>query len=188
MAGTSRLAVVAAALALASPVLAGCSDDPPTAAPPPTAASSSPTGSSGTPSGPPALPAAAKGTTPAAAKAFVRYYVDLINYGLETLDAKPLRTASSETCDFCAGIAKALDRSRRLDRSYEGGRWHLRKISIVPGSSATKVATQVVVDAQTIKGASGGDTLDIKRRVTALVFVIDRGSRSPRTLEVEVAS
>ena len=72
--------VVAATALLLS--LTACSEDAPKASPAPT----SPT-TSASPSAP-ALPLAAQGKGPKAAEAFVRHYVDLINYGLRTLDER----------------------------------------------------------------------------------------------------
>ncbi len=92
--GVHRPALVGLVVALAVG-LAGCSDDPaPSGSPQPTASSSA------TPSASvPTLPEAAKGDGPKAAEAFVRHYVDLINYGLATLDSRPLAEASTEECD-----------------------------------------------------------------------------------------
>ncbi len=117
-----RLAGSTATLVLALPILAACSDDPPSASPPPSASSSSAPTESASPSGPPTLPAAAKGTTPAAAKAFVRYYVDLINYGLETLDSEPLRARRRHALRLVHLVSSTPSMIlKRRQGSYEGG-------------------------------------------------------------------
>ncbi len=116
--GVHRPALVGLVVALVVG-LAGCSDDPaPSGSPQPTASSSA------TPSASvPTLPEAAKGDGPKAAEAFVRHYVDLINYGLATLDSDPLAEASTEDCDGCATASPDAYRDdRRARRSLRGWR------------------------------------------------------------------
>lgn len=54
----------------------------------------------------PVMPAAAKANTPDGAAAFARYYIDLVNYGLQKPDPAPLRAASTPTCKTCASFAE----------------------------------------------------------------------------------
>ncbi len=64
-------------------VSTSCTDDSGVANPPgstATTATSDPPTTSGPAHGPPELPEAAKAKTTAGAKAFVRYYVDILNY------------------------------------------------------------------------------------------------------------
>ncbi len=181
MAQVSRLTGLAVALVLGLPALVACSDDPPAASPPPTAASApSPTASTtppATPSGPPTLPAAARGTTPAAAKAFVRYYVSLINYGLETLDSAPLGARSSQSCAFCDGIEKALTRMKRAEGTYSGGRWHLLKMGAVARDGGIDVASRIRIERQVIKQRRPPDTARTPQREGVVsFFVIEEGA------------
>ncbi len=77
---------------LSAAVLAGCQSNP---KPPPLddAAASSPPPTASTTKPAPTLPAEAKGTSEAAAKAFVRHYIALINYAMATGDAECTRQA-----------------------------------------------------------------------------------------------
>src|SRR5690349_11029374 len=105
-------------------VLVGCSD---AAAPEGSPAPSASASTSATPSAP-ALPAEAKGTGPAAAKAFVRHYVSLINTASANLDARPLRTSSERGCTACRGIVKLIDDVAAKVGSLDGGRRELLDI------------------------------------------------------------
>jgi hypothetical protein len=111
-----RRSVVGAALML---LLAGCGGDPKSDPPP----STSPTPSvSATPS-PPALPEAAKANTKAGAIAFVRHYVDLINYLQATGDEAPLQAESADDCRSCNAVIKAANSIYEGGGHVEGGTW-----------------------------------------------------------------
>lgn len=57
----------------------------------------------------PELPAAAKAPTRSGAEAFVRYYIDLLNYAANTGDTKALRAAATDCpgCDRYADLYKS---------------------------------------------------------------------------------
>jgi hypothetical protein len=62
---------------------------------------------------PPTLPAAAEGTSPRAAKAFVRHWVATMNYATATGDTAPLLELSSESCASCESAARRISVSMR---------------------------------------------------------------------------
>jgi len=101
--GMLRQTAIAALLAVG---LVGCGSE---AAPPAATRTSGSTdapahSTSPTPTSPVA-PAAAKTHTTRGAKAFVRYYMEVITYAEHTLDTRPLEAASLRSCDGCwAGI------------------------------------------------------------------------------------
>ncbi|TCO33223.1 hypothetical protein EV652_103222 [Kribbella steppae] len=71
-----------------------------------------PTTTSASPSGPPSRPPAADGLTLGAAEAFVRHYIDLMNYASQTGDGAPLLAASEAGCEGCkqyAGFAAKVN-------------------------------------------------------------------------------
>ncbi|MGA9346097.1 MAG: DUF6318 family protein, partial [Nocardioidaceae bacterium] len=77
-----------------------CTDDSgaaPPSTPDSTATADPPTTSRPT-EGPPELPEAAKAKTTAGAKAFVTYYVDVLNFSWERLTPAPLARVSSRGC------------------------------------------------------------------------------------------
>jgi Family of unknown function (DUF6318) len=80
---------------------------------------SGPTPSNPTPPGPqePPLPAAAKAPGKAGAKAFVAYYIRLLNYMSWTGDTEPIRRYSTKSCFGCR------DDIRTYERGYARGGW-----------------------------------------------------------------
>jgi hypothetical protein len=57
------------------------------------------------PTAPPGRPKAAAGGSLAAGKAFIGYYVNLLNYSYGTGDSSPLLTASDQGCVGCKAVA-----------------------------------------------------------------------------------
>ncbi len=96
-------AAVVACLVVASPLLAACSagSEDESANPAPTAEPTPTLGQAGSPepTGPqvtePTLPAAARGSSVRSAKAFVRHYIDLLNYAMVTGDTRAFRAVSA---------------------------------------------------------------------------------------------
>jgi hypothetical protein len=116
------------ALGLVAALSAGCSSDAaPVPAPRPSSSqvtktpADSPTASSTPTEQPPAMPAAAKGKGRPAAKAFVRYYIDLINYAGTTGDVADMQRVSQPGCVSCRRLIELF--SRTYDR---GGYFHTR--------------------------------------------------------------
>jgi len=108
-----RLYVVAFAL-----LVSGCGgDDPLPTEPPPSPSSTSTTRAA------PELPDAAMEDSKEGAVAFVRHYVDLINYAQETGDTAALAAASAEQCDECTRVASAISKLYSAGGHIEGGLW-----------------------------------------------------------------
>lgn len=115
--------------------------------------SSGSTTPSASPTGPvePVLPEAAKANTKAAAVAFVRYYVDLINYAQATGDVDGLRAASDPACVLCDNVADTLfdlyDRGGHLS----GGDWSITNMEVfATGDASWGSAVRVRTTAQTV--------------------------------------
>jgi hypothetical protein len=129
-----RNVVSAMAVALVmSGVLSGCSDDsdddPPSSGLPseseltesaPTSPSPSPTEPTGPQ--PPPLPDAAKAPGKAGAKAFVAYYIRLLNYAQHTGDSRGLRQHAQD-CNGCETYAELAETTYRRGGWFKGGRW-----------------------------------------------------------------
>jgi len=78
------------------------------------------------------MPAEAKGTSEASAKAFVRYYFATINFAARTGDTDQLRELGSPDCTSCEAITENI-----ADIYGDGGNirsdgWELRSIIAVP--------------------------------------------------------
>jgi|SRR3954466_322138 hypothetical protein len=131
-----------AAVCLALLLLGACSANPA----PKAISSSTP---SATPSastdGPPTLPPEARGTSKQAAVAFVRYYVDLLNYSQKSLASAPARRYSAAGCDACAAITSSVDHVRYKGGHFEGGQWTVREARTVPAADPHLTRVQMVV-------------------------------------------
>jgi hypothetical protein len=80
------------------------------------------------------LPDAAKGTSEASAKAFVRHYVELINYAMRTGRTKPLRPMRAAGCRTCTAIESRILAVYRNGGRLEGAGWSVLGLSIVRGT------------------------------------------------------
>lgn len=69
------------------------------------------------------MPDAARGTTPAAAKAFARYWVALLNYAGTSGDVKPMRVLASRSCTTCHSIERRVTRVYERGGHFVGGQW-----------------------------------------------------------------
>lgn len=67
------------------------------------------------------VPAEARQKSRAGVTAFARYYVDLLNHQLKTLDSAPLRDLS-QNCGTCNALADTYDHAKTSGRTVEGGR------------------------------------------------------------------
>jgi hypothetical protein len=133
---------------------AGCTSDAepspmPTPSPSPTEAETpSPT--------PPTMPAAAEGTSPAAAKAFARYFLETINYGMNSGDTSALRAASASGCETCLAIAAKIDQSHAGTGYLEGSGWKPRGFQYIRiAADEALVAVPLRISAQKSYASEG---------------------------------
>jgi hypothetical protein len=125
-----RRSIIGFALLL---VVAGCGSDP-KADPSPSPSSPVTSPVSTTPS-PPAMPEAAKANTKAGAIAFVRHYVDLINYAQATGDLAELATAEEVACKSCSAAREGVRSHYAAGGSINGGDWLVRSANAVPNGA-----------------------------------------------------
>jgi hypothetical protein len=128
---SSRLAI-ALGLVVPALTLGGCSGEPePRFAP----AESSPPAVSEDPSGQadvPALPAAARGDGEPAARAFVHFWLDTLNYAIESGDSEALESISSPRCRECGRIVQTIDDIYRRGGQLSGGTWRMKSLRPLP--------------------------------------------------------
>jgi hypothetical protein len=140
-------AALLVAVAFGAAVLSGCQDNP--APPPLESTSTSPTPSSSPTAAAPTLPAEARGTSQAAAKAFVRHWIDVLNYAGASGDHDAIRQVSDGSCTACAAIADFIEQVNVSGGRIDGKGWAVRDVKVVsldPGESATvDVLTRVHV-------------------------------------------
>ncbi len=156
------VAALAAGLCLAS---AACSAepgaDPPTAtptatAPPTTTSSTTPTSSAPATSTPgdlkaPVMPAQARVNSRAGAKAFVRYFVDTLNFSWQALRPDALSAESSKRCHVCRLISKRITKMRSNGGYQHGGEWSPTRIFPLPGQ--TDEQSKFLVTVRIAKGS-----------------------------------
>lgn len=98
---------------------------------------------------PPTLPAEARGTSPAAAKAFVRYFVETINFGMSSGDTSPLREASAPGCVTCLAIADKIDQNHAGSAYLVGSGWKIKGLQYIRiAADKALVAVPVEISAQ----------------------------------------
>jgi hypothetical protein len=97
--------------------------------------------------GPPQLPALARQHTNAGAKAFVRYYIDVLNYAYQRLEPRALARLSSRSCVFCEALITVVRRLRTDGGYQDGGRWQPKGtfIAAVEDDGGRVVLTQIHV-------------------------------------------
>ena len=123
-----RRRALAAALALAlAATLSGCQSNP---EPPPldhaaTSASPAPSPTLNAPT----LPPEARGTSKAAAKAFVRHWIEVLNYAGPTGDTAALRQLSDEDCAACRAIADFIEQIYGGGGQIRGEGWDVQTVS-----------------------------------------------------------
>jgi hypothetical protein len=173
----SSVAAVALAVGLA---VSGCTGDPPKPTPLGTPTASTSISSSPTTPAAPTMPPEAEGTSAKSAKAFVRYYVALVNYGLSSGDTQPLRRTSTKRCQTCEAIAAAIVKAYAGDGRLEGEGWHV--VSAAPAISDDKgtarVSMQVRITRQVAYESPGSSPSVSKPQTGNLDFGLVKGSHS----------
>lgn len=129
--------------------LVACSSNP---APAPLAdAATSTATSTPSPSGPgspsvaapPTMPAAARGTSVKAAKAFVRYWVRSLDYAGAHGDTRLLADLSGSSCQSCSRLIREIDRINARGGYIHGAGWSVRQTAPVAGQPAGRPILQV---------------------------------------------
>lgn len=112
------------------------------------------------------MPAAAQGTSPAAAKAFVRHYFDTINYAAATGDTGALRSLGTEECVSCEAIATNIERIYRSGGRMDSHGWTVRLVrSIKTTADRAVLSVGVFLEREVVVDAEGGvDVHDGKRQ------------------------
>jgi hypothetical protein len=121
---------------------------------PPPSSSSTPS-ESASPSGAPSVPPEAVGSDEASAKAFVRYYFEVITAAMQDGDTSWLRELSAQGCESCTGIAELIDDVHEKDGGYRTKGWAVRQVRTGPpfeqGLSfvlSVRESARVLVDAE----------------------------------------
>jgi hypothetical protein len=137
------LGVAVLALALSS-----CGGEP-KADPSPTRSVTTPV--STTPTAP-VMPDAAKANTKAGAIAFVRHYVDLVNYAQQTGDVSTLASVESDACESCAKVRRSIAEIYTAGGAIQGGTWHPHfKVALHNGDGSWLVTGYIKFEAEEVR-------------------------------------
>ena len=77
------------------------------------------------------MPEAAKGTTKKSAEAFVRYAVEVLNYGTQSLQPSVIRKLGSADCAGCRSLASYVAGIRAAEGSVVGGDLKVQELFVV---------------------------------------------------------
>ena len=126
----------------------------------------------------PMLPAAARGDSVRSAKAFVEYYIDLLNYAMVSGDTEAFRAASMRGCGGCADYDGLISKTYDRGGFYRSRGWSLDRLLV---GSTFESTVQIVVTATaapvTFRNRKGDQ---LKRSTTEQInfslLVTDRGA------------
>lgn len=166
-------------------LLAACQGNP---EPPPldgTPTSPSPSRTTSPTVAAPSLPPEAEGTSPTAAKAFVRHYVDLVNYAMATGDTGPMQAASAPNCESCGAVIQNINDLYRAGGYLKGDGWkitQLRALASKPNGE-TVVQAGVLVSPQDRYGSKRAKPEEFEGGLQAMTFRLGRHDSDWMVLE-----
>jgi hypothetical protein len=132
---------IGAILACAALVVSGCSGGEDPAPSKRVSASSSPSSASPTTAAASEVPAAARAHTPEGAEAFVRYFIDRVNFAWTTPEAGVISALSEAGCKSCVDLEKTASDLAKSQHRYDSP-----VVSVVTVTSlASKPGTQTVL-------------------------------------------
>jgi len=175
-------------------VVGGCSDesDGDVVATPVTPASPTPTPSTTStpsptePSGSdspdpvePSLPAAAEGDSVRSAKAFVRHYIELLNYAMTTGDTDAFRAAATDGCGGCQDYVDLFGSTYDEGGFYRSRGWSLDRV-LVGGQDESAVLFSIKATAAPIvfRERSGTGLKRSARDPISFSLLVERGDES----------
>ena len=94
------------------------------------------------------MPALAKEKSTAGAKAFIRYFVDVLNYSHKTQTTQLLKSLAASDCQACAILSQGIVNMRRHRGFQRGGGWTVLSAKELPenGDNQTFLLVQIKVD------------------------------------------
>jgi hypothetical protein len=133
------------------------------------------------------MPAKAKEDSAAGAVAFVRYWLNLLNYSGRTLDSDRLRKASSTRCVDCDAIADFIDKVKSHGGEIDGRGWQLlgtRDVHALNNRSFI-IRGRVQVDAQRVVPRRGDKAQTFAGANRVKTFVVARSGPNWRLARLD---
>lgn len=135
---------------------------------------------------PPLPPPAAKNDSQGATS-FASHWLDLVDYGYQTLDAGPLRGLATASCQACSRFVAQLDQDKAAGAKYQGGRIHFR--SAVPsGTQDGKTTVTALFDQDELKvvDSAGRTSETVPANRTIFVFELNWTGTAWRTTAIKL--
>lgn len=132
------------------------------------------------PTQPPRLPALAKEKSSAGAKAFVQYYIEVLNSAWATESSASIRKNAADGCKVCAGLAGLVDSVSRRGGYQHGGLWTPVSMFSVPTQPDDKpiLITKIQIARGSWLKSAGSTPEPIRAKSVAYDFYLEwRGSR-----------
>ena len=125
------------------------------------------------------MPAEAKGTREKSAKAFVRYYIESINFAARTGDTSHLTTLGSSGCVSCEAITGNVEEIYGADGHIETDGWILNRVRTIQAdkSSATFSLDVLLQEEVVVKQAGATEEQNAGGKQPMTMFLDRRGTQ-----------
>ena len=136
---------------------------------------------------PPTMPAEAEGTSPAAAKAFVRHWIAALNYATASGDVSAVRALSAPTCESCSASFFRITDVYGAGGRIESDGWRVRTMQLVPGQRSDRPIVDVGVrlTPQIVIEEKDGEPQEFKGGRLPMTFTLAWDSGSWRVERLE---
>jgi len=136
---------------------------------------------------PPAMPAEASGTSPAAAKAFVRHWIASLNYASSTGDTTAVQALSAADCESCTASFERIATVYANGGSIRSDGWQVRTMQLVPGQSTSQPMIDVGIrlTPQVVIKGRGSQPQEFDGGQLPMTFTLSRGFDSWRVTRLE---
>lgn len=127
----------------------------------------------------PRLPDKAVGTSVAAAESFVRHYVDLLNYAMNTGDTREFDRASLPSCDGCADYTAMIEKAYQRGGYFETDGWSVDSIttSAAPAGRSLALDVEAIAAPVVLRERRGGDLKRSARTPVSFRVVLYRAGQ-----------
>jgi hypothetical protein len=136
------------------------------------------------------MPPLAREKSRAGAKAFVRHYIDVINYSWTSLRTARLASLGAADCADCDAIVTRIDEVEKAGGYKRGAKWHATAMTVIATQGIQDPIVQVLVkiDQGKFLDHKGGTVQAIDATQTYMDFELTRRARMWAVTNVEVQS
>lgn len=133
------------------------------------------------------MPAEATGTSPAAAKAFVRHWIASLNYASSTGDTTAVQALSAPDCESCTASFERIAAVYANGGSIRSDGWRVRTMQLVPGQSTNEPMIDVGIrlTPQVVVEKRGSEPQEFDGGQLPMTFTLSRDFDSWRVTRLE---